>query len=220
MYRGGLPLVGVASALLIAGLQVPGPLRSVLGARARSSAWAASATGSTSIHWPIYVILDEARTDLSGPALLGLRLAATGLVAVLSYVLIERPIRRADWRPRPTLVGAVLATSAVAVAALVVPVTIADDYWRAAPDDIAALAATASTIPPRHRSPTAQRSSRPSMPVADRARPRAPVRGRLSNPGRQRWRRSRARDDDRRSRPAVPERRRQCAGERPGRCAS
>ena len=28
-------------------------------------------------HWPIYVILDEARTDLSGPALLGLRLAVT-----------------------------------------------------------------------------------------------------------------------------------------------
>ena len=45
-------------------------------------------------HWPIYVILDEARTDLSGPALLGLRLVATGIAATLSYVLIERPIRR------------------------------------------------------------------------------------------------------------------------------
>ena len=80
--------------------------------------------------------------------MLGLRLAATGLAAVLSFVLIERPIRRANWRPRPTLIGSLIATMAVAVAAVVVPVTIADDYWRAAPDDIAALAATASTIPP------------------------------------------------------------------------
>ena len=49
MYRGGLPLVGVASALLIAGLQAPGRLRRLLDARARSSAWAASAMASTSI---------------------------------------------------------------------------------------------------------------------------------------------------------------------------
>ena len=48
MYRGGLPLVGVASALLIAGLQAPGPVRAC-SSSARSSAWASSATASTSI---------------------------------------------------------------------------------------------------------------------------------------------------------------------------
>jgi hypothetical protein len=99
-------------------------------------------------HWPIYVIVDEARTDLDGPALLGLRLVATVLTATLSYMLIERPIRSAEWQPRPTLAGALFATSALAVTALLVPVTIADDYWRAAPDDIAALAATASGVTP------------------------------------------------------------------------
>jgi hypothetical protein len=94
------------------------------------------------------VIFDEARTDLTGPALLGLRLAVTGVVATTSYVLIERPIRGADWRPRPTLAGGLVATAAVAAVAVVVPVTIATDYWRAAPGDIAALAATASRATP------------------------------------------------------------------------
>ena len=147
MYRGGLPLVGVASAALITGLQVQGPVRRLLEVRPLVGLGRIS-YGVYLYHWPIYVILDGARTNLSGLALLGLRLAATGLVAILSFVLIERPIRRADWRPRPTLVGSLVATAAVAVAAVAVPVTIADDYWRAAPDEIAALAATASTIPP------------------------------------------------------------------------
>ena len=98
-----------ASALLIAGLQVPGRLRSLL-ALAPLVGLGRISYGVYLYHWPIYVILDEARTGLSGPALLGLRLAVTGLAATLSFVLIERPIRRADWRPRPTLAGALVAT--------------------------------------------------------------------------------------------------------------
>ncbi len=105
------------------------------------------------------MILDEARTGLSGPALLGLRLALTLLAATLSFVLIERPIRRADWRPRPTLAGAAVATMAVALAAILVPVTIADDYWRAAPDDIAALVAEGVDDPAR-RADTVSRNGR------------------------------------------------------------
>lgn len=147
MYRGGLPLVGVASVLLITALQVPGPVRRLLELRPLVYLGLIS-YGVYLFHWPIYVILDEARTSLSGLPLLGLRLAATGVVAVLSFFLIERPIRHANWRPRPTLIGSLVATMAVAVAAVAVPVTIANDYWRAAPDEIAALAATASTIPP------------------------------------------------------------------------
>ena len=158
MYRGGLPLIGAASALLIAGLQAPGRLRGLL-ALAPLVGLGRISYGVYLYHWPIYVILDEARTGLSGPALLGLRVALTLLAATLSFVLIERPIRRADWRPRPTLAGAVVATMAVALAAILVPVTIADDYWRAAPDDIAALVARVSTIPTR-RSATVSRNGR------------------------------------------------------------
>jgi peptidoglycan/LPS O-acetylase OafA/YrhL len=170
MYRGALPLVGVASALLIAGLQVPGALRSVL-ALAPFVALGRISYGVYLFHWPIYVILDEARTGISGPALLGLRLAATGIVATLSYTLIERPIRRADWRPRPTLAGAVLATSAVAVTALVVPITIADDYWRAAPVDIAALAAAADATPSSIANGSAVESTVVPSPIVHDAAP-------------------------------------------------
>ncbi|HEX4981337.1 MAG TPA: acyltransferase family protein [Ilumatobacteraceae bacterium] len=147
MYRGGLPLIGVASALLIVGLQGPSPIRRLLGLRPLVVLGRIS-YGVYLFHWPVYVILDEVRADLTGPALLGLRLAVTGIVAATSYVLIERPIRSADWRPRPTLAGAVFATAAIVAVSVVVPVTIATDYWRAAPGDIAALAATASRATP------------------------------------------------------------------------
>jgi len=155
MYRGGLPLVGIASALLIAGLQVPGRWRDLFSLPPLVGLGRIS-YGVYLFHWPIYVIVDEARTDLDGPALLALRLVATGAAATVSYVLIERPIRNAEWRPRPTLAGALFATSAVAVTALLVPVTVADDYWQATPDDIAALAAAApgSTPTSLTRSPT------------------------------------------------------------------
>ena len=104
-------------------------------------------------HWPIFVIVDEARTGLERPrpvrAPAGSR---RGLAATLSYVLIERPIRVADWRPRPPSRAPLVATSAVAVTAIVVPVTIADDYWRAAPEDIAALVGQRRRVPQRRRS--------------------------------------------------------------------
>jgi peptidoglycan/LPS O-acetylase OafA/YrhL len=145
MYRGALPLVGVASALLIAGLQVPGSSRSVLSWRPLVGLGRVS-YGVYLFHWPIYVILDEARTGTAGVSLLALRLAATAVAATVSYVLIERPIRSADWGPRPTLAGALGMTSAIALTAVVVPTTIAGDYWRAGADDIAALVASVSTV--------------------------------------------------------------------------
>ncbi len=193
MYRGALPLVGVASALLIAGLQAPGPLRSLL-ALGPLVALGRISYGVYLYHWPIYVIVDEARTGLSGPALLGLRLAATGVAAALSYVLIERPIRSADWRPRPTLAGALLATSAVAVTALVVPITIADDYWRAGPDDIAALAAGAAPAPIADASAVAVVPAtvhEPAPASLRRSRPPRTRTHRTRQPRPRRWRRLR-----------------------------
>ncbi|MGH9132662.1 MAG: acyltransferase family protein, partial [Ilumatobacteraceae bacterium] len=155
MYRGGLPLVGAASALLIAGLQVPGTARRVLAVRPLVAVGRIS-YGVYLYHWPIYVILDEARTDLTGPSLLALRVAATGVAATLSYVLIERPIRRSQWRPVPTLAGALAVTSAVAVTAAVLPVAIADDYWRVEPGDLAAMAATTSSTSSTSSAPVAR----------------------------------------------------------------
>ena len=44
-------------------------------------------------HWPVFLWLDETRTGLSGAALLVVRVAVTGVLAVLSYHLLECPIR-------------------------------------------------------------------------------------------------------------------------------
>ncbi|WP_250002962.1 acyltransferase family protein [Actinoplanes sp. M2I2] len=77
-------------------------------------------------HWPLFQWIDAERTGLTGPALLGVRCAATVAVAVVSYVLVERPVRRARWIGRPLRTpalsgGAIAVTAAVAVLATVPP---------------------------------------------------------------------------------------------------
>lgn len=44
-------------------------------------------------HWPVYVALTPDAVGATGPALLVVRLALTGVLATASYVLVERPIR-------------------------------------------------------------------------------------------------------------------------------
>jgi peptidoglycan/LPS O-acetylase OafA/YrhL len=44
-------------------------------------------------HWPVYVVLTDVRTHLSGVALLALRLGVTIAIAAVSYRFLERPIR-------------------------------------------------------------------------------------------------------------------------------
>lgn len=128
-YQGGLPLIAVASTLLILGLQYDGPVTRLF------STSPAVAVGRVSYglylyHWPVYVILDEGRVGLDGVALLGVRLAVTIAITVTSFVLVEQPVRRARWKPAPTLVASGGAVAAVVVAALVVPSAVDTEYWR------------------------------------------------------------------------------------------
>ncbi len=79
-------------------------------------------------HWPIFLLLDHARTGLEGPALLVLRLAVTLAVSVASYYLVERPVRNGSfrswraWTVTPVAAGgtalAVLVATAPAVSGL------------------------------------------------------------------------------------------------------
>jgi len=122
-YRGGLPLVALVSGVLIWSLQVPGPVRAVL-----SSAplvWVGRVSyGIYLFHWPVDVVLRERGWNLATPGGFAVALALTLAITALSYVLLERPIRLATWRPRPSLVGAVLVTACVVPLAFALPAAV------------------------------------------------------------------------------------------------
>jgi hypothetical protein len=48
-------------------------------------------------HFPLFLWFDESSTGTTGTALLGLRLSATLALSLLSYWLVEQPIRRRRW---------------------------------------------------------------------------------------------------------------------------
>jgi peptidoglycan/LPS O-acetylase OafA/YrhL len=127
LFRGGTALVALGVAAIIACV-VQHP-RSVH-ARALSIA-PVRYVGRISYglylwHWPVFVALNHARTGLLGWKLLALRLAVTFAASVLSYHLVESPIRRGafrSWRAwvlAPTAIGAT-AVAVTMATALAVP---------------------------------------------------------------------------------------------------
>jgi peptidoglycan/LPS O-acetylase OafA/YrhL len=118
-YEGGLPLFGLVSAALIAGLQVAGPVRTVLG-------WAPlvwigrRSYGIYLYHWPIFLILDTQRTGLDGVPLHVARVGVTFVVAALSFTYFEQPIRTERLLPTARASFTALGASTAAVAVLVV----------------------------------------------------------------------------------------------------
>ena len=95
LYRGGFAFVAVATAFVIAEIVLvrDGPLAQLLSlSPLRALGWISY--GAYLWHWPIYVYLTSARTGLEGQALLGVRLATTIAIAIVSAIVIENPIRR------------------------------------------------------------------------------------------------------------------------------
>jgi len=114
LYRGGFTLVALAAAALIAAAMQPGPVRAVLSIPPLPAIGLIS-YGLYLWHWPIFVMLSPGRTGLSGHGLLALRLAVTVVVAIASFVLVERPIReqRVRWvRHRVTWIPVTCAVTA------------------------------------------------------------------------------------------------------------
>jgi peptidoglycan/LPS O-acetylase OafA/YrhL len=102
LYRGGLAAYAVLSTVLIVAAVEAGPMRrlfsnSVLRWLGRIS------YGAYLYHWPIFLWLTPARTGLDEWPLFALRMAVTLGAAVLSYHLIEEPIRAGrritGWHP-------------------------------------------------------------------------------------------------------------------------
>jgi peptidoglycan/LPS O-acetylase OafA/YrhL len=120
-YYGGFYLVALATAVLIASVVL---LPTSPWGRALS--WTPLrfvgmiSYGLYLWHWPVYVILDNARTGLVGWPLFGMRVAVSFAVAVISYYLVEMPVRRGAlhaWRAWATTSIAVGGTAAILVAA-------------------------------------------------------------------------------------------------------
>jgi peptidoglycan/LPS O-acetylase OafA/YrhL len=126
LFHGGLALAALSTAALVVTI-VLRPLGLV--ARAFSLAplrlLGIVSYGVYLWHWPLFLVITQRRTGLSGPALLSARLAAVAVATALSWFLIERPVleRRAPqflpraWHP---VLAAGLTVGLAAV--LVVPV--------------------------------------------------------------------------------------------------
>ena len=109
LYRGGFWLMALASVGLIAGAMVDGPVRQILSWRPLTVLGLFS-YGIYLYHWPLFLWLDTERTGLNGWALAGLRLGATALVAIASFVWLERPIREGRFAGRPLVAIGVAAS--------------------------------------------------------------------------------------------------------------
>ncbi|MCW3842157.1 acyltransferase [Micromonospora yasonensis] len=125
LYRGGLTAAALAVAAVIAHATVaPASPTARLLALAPLVRLGRISYGVYLWHWPLFQWLTAERTGLTGIALLAARCAVTLAAATGSYLLVERPIRRAGRlpRPAPALAGtAVAGVAAVAVLGTVPP---------------------------------------------------------------------------------------------------
>jgi peptidoglycan/LPS O-acetylase OafA/YrhL len=130
LYHGGFALMAAATGAVI--VAVAAQPRSVL---ARVLSWSPLgyvgriSYGLYLYHWPIFLMLDNGHTGLLGWRLLVVRLAATLVVSVASYHLVEQPVRQRrflrTWHAAVAVpVGAVAVVVAL-VAATVAPAALA-----------------------------------------------------------------------------------------------
>ncbi len=93
--RGGFLLVALASVAVVAAVSEhpQGVVARVL-SFAPLRAIGRMSYGVYLWHWPLFLLIDHARTGLSGGALAGSRVAVTLVVAAASYRFVERPVRQ------------------------------------------------------------------------------------------------------------------------------
>jgi peptidoglycan/LPS O-acetylase OafA/YrhL len=119
LFHGGTLANAGLSAVVIAAVLRPGPLRAGLGL------WPLRMVGKVSygaylFHWPVFLWLDAPRVDLGQDRLFALRLAVTLALATASYHLLEAPFRFRLRMPRPRLATGLVGAAAVAAALVVV----------------------------------------------------------------------------------------------------
>lgn len=121
LYQGGSTLVALGAAAATAAIvTVPGSAMSRVLQVAPLRAIGIISYGLYLWHWPIYVAMTTGHTGLHGNVLLAARVAVTGVAAIASYFLVERPIRYGSlrrWRMRSTAPVAAITVCVALVAA-------------------------------------------------------------------------------------------------------
>jgi peptidoglycan/LPS O-acetylase OafA/YrhL len=122
LYRGGLLVLSLAAGCVIAGVVlVPDGLAARILALKPLCLLGVVSYGVYLWHWPLYIVLSPARLGFDGLALAAVRVTASLLVGVVSYRVVERPIRRAPLSARRT--GLLASAGAVVVALCVLAAT-------------------------------------------------------------------------------------------------
>ncbi len=131
-YEGGLTLAALFAAALVGGVTLGGSSLVARGFSLTPIRYIGRISyGLYLWHWPIFVGLDGARTGLDGPALFIVRIVATFTVAVVSFHVIEMPIRRgALRRSREMRIEAGVIAAVVLVAAFFQPTAAAPVPYR------------------------------------------------------------------------------------------
>jgi peptidoglycan/LPS O-acetylase OafA/YrhL len=144
VWDGGLEAIAICAAFLIVGsVRAPsGPVARFL--TLDVLCWVGVISYSLYLwHWPVIVLMTPGTTGLSGVTLLAARLAAMLAAACASYYLVERPLRRLDWRRlaqgfRLPVPGFAMA-GAAATALLILVATVGPPVVRSAPVATASL---------------------------------------------------------------------------------
>ncbi|MDT3438301.1 acyltransferase family protein [Pseudofrankia sp. BMG5.37] len=120
LYAGGFLGVAIIVAVLVASIvEVPGSAVAKVLSIPPLTYIGKISYGLYLWHWPVLLTLTAGRTGLHGPALLGARIAATMACTLLSFYLIENPIRRRSIRiPMPVVTTPAVMAGVVAVAVL------------------------------------------------------------------------------------------------------
>jgi len=94
VYRGGLLACSVAATVVIADVTTPGPTVVRTAFELTPLRWMGLISyGLYLWHWPMYLILTPARTGWDGWSLTLLRISVSVAIAVMSYFIVEQPVR-------------------------------------------------------------------------------------------------------------------------------
>ena len=122
-YRGGFLLADLMVALVICGVTMaPAGLPARILSFGPLTFVGRISYGLYLWHWPIFLVLNEARTGLEGWSLFAVRLLATFAIAVFSWYVVETPVRQktfGGWRS-----WAWVPVGAIAVAGVLIVTTV------------------------------------------------------------------------------------------------